>query len=182
MFSSLRSRASTFFKLMGFLMKQMLVDLAVACHNMGASTRWYVRKDRKLSYLYARITNPILGMQKNMQTTRLLLCSNAFFMYRYVKNEANSGTIICSIMMLVYIFFNTSVSLDHMWLDAMSRIKRARGAGPLLESHRDEVCWRKSRSAHSDGLLAAFFRNVANIQHSPLNYVSCSLCSFTNNN
>ena len=39
-------------------------------------------------------------------------------------------------------------------------MKKARGAGPHLQAHLDEISWRKLRKDSPDGLLNAFLRDV----------------------
>lgn len=51
-------------------------------------------------------------------------------------------------------------AIERAWVDAKVWLKRARGAGPLLQSHLDEVSWRKLRADHPDGFFAAFLRDV----------------------
>jgi len=50
--------------------------------------------------------------------------------------------------------------IERQWVDAKSWMKRARGPGTMLQSHLDEISWRKMRSVHPDGLLAAFLHDV----------------------
>eukprot|EP00171_Calliarthron_tuberculosum_P000057 IDg57t1 len=50
--------------------------------------------------------------------------------------------------------------IERQWVDAKAFMKRARGPTIMLQSHLDEVAWRKLRSVHPDGLLAAFLRDV----------------------
>lgn len=59
-----------------------------------------------------------------------------------------------------------------MELEEKSLIKRALGAVNMLQSHLDELSWRKARVEHPDGLLAAFLcdiytvHNPARVRHS----------------
>lgn len=50
--------------------------------------------------------------------------------------------------------------IERQWVDAKAFMKRARGPTTMLQSHLDEVAWRKLRSVHPDGLMAAFLRDV----------------------
>ncbi len=54
-------------------------------------------------------------------------------------------------------------AIERAWVDAKSLIKRARGAGPLLQSHLDECSWRKSRRQYPGGLLNAFWADVKKV-------------------
>ena len=51
-------------------------------------------------------------------------------------------------------------AIERAWLDAKDWLKRARGAGPLLQSHLDENMWRKYQKSHPDGLLNDFWKDV----------------------
>ncbi len=51
-------------------------------------------------------------------------------------------------------------AIERAWCDAKSYIKRARGAGPLIQAHLDELSWRKA-SAEKNVVLFAPFWNRA---------------------
>lgn len=55
--------------------------------------------------------------------------------------------------------------IERAWVETKAYLKRARGGGALLQSHLDEISWRKYRSNHPQGLLAAFFEDVNSYFH-----------------
>ena len=52
-------------------------------------------------------------------------------------------------------------AIERAWVETKAYLKRARGGGPLLQSHLNEISWRKVRHNHPRGLLAAFFEDVS---------------------
>ena len=56
-------------------------------------------------------------------------------------------------------------AIERAWADAKSYIKRARGGGPLLQSHLDELVWRKANDGidNPDKLFPSFWRDVYNV-------------------
>ncbi len=54
-------------------------------------------------------------------------------------------------------------AIERAWVDAKVWIKRARGARPLLQSHLDEVSWKKSRKSNPEGIMTAFWADVRRV-------------------
>lgn len=54
-------------------------------------------------------------------------------------------------------------AIERAWVETKAYMKRARGAGPMLQLHLDEITWRHSRKRDPLGLFHAFLRDVHNV-------------------
>ncbi len=72
---------------------------------------------------------------------------------RHKRNYVNPGT-----------GFHTQ-AIERSWADAKSYIQRARGTGPFLQSHLDELVWRKAHDGvrHPENLFKIFWNDVRKV-------------------
>lgn len=59
-------------------------------------------------------------------------------------------------------------AIERKWVEGKAYVKQARGGGPMLQSHLDEISWRHLNRRNPCRLLAAFFRDVHTYYSTPM--------------
>ena len=92
--------------------------------------------------------------------------SDEWSVYRNLRDHGYTHHTICHKRNYVnrVTGFHTQI-IARSWADAKSYIKRARGTGPLLQSHLDELVWRKAHDGvrHPENLFETFWNDVRKV-------------------
>ena len=122
-------------------------------YQNNRAVRFFVAPDRKATTLL-----PIILEQVKQGS---VIVSDEWSAYRRISELGYTHYTVCHKRNYVEpeTGFHTQ-AIERAWCDAKSYVKRARGAGPLLQAHLDELASRKANSHEPCWLLAVFWNDV----------------------
>ncbi len=125
----------------------------LSIYQSSQIVRYIVVPDRSASTLIPFIKKNVAAGSGSLLMSGdhpILLLKNATSVRRFVtKNYVNPDT-ECH-----------TQGAERSWVDAKAWLKRVRHPTHLIQFYLDELAWRKMRSRHSEGLITAFFQEVA---------------------
>lgn len=88
------------------------------------------------------------------------ICSDEWRAYSRLAESGFEHRTVCHKREFVNATGFHTQTIERMWVESKAYLRRARGGGKMLQSHLDEISWRRLRASHKGGLLVAFFEDV----------------------